>query len=332
MEKEKKKIGFWGRVNIAVAKLENYSVFLEEKTSLAVKYFFQIVFLMVVVIGILQTYNMMKQINKGYQYIQNELPDFSYENGKLTFPERVFAHDEEYDIYLIADTTEELTLETLQDYKKQIKTTGVILLKDKLIYKTASSENEYTYQMIMPQYGISALTKARMLQEIENIGLPGIAVTLFFVLSISLYMVQLVATLMDWLILTIFALITARVCRIPMTGRHCFTISIYALTLSIFWSMFYNIAYTTFGFYTEYFRLVYLLISYVYVVAVILMLKSDLLRQQAEVGKIVEVQKEIHEEQNPPEDKPEKKEKPEDDKTPQDDENTTNNEPDGSEI
>ena len=61
------------------------------------------------------------------------------------------------------------------------------------------------------------------------------------------------------------------------------------------------------------------------------MIKSDLLKQEVEVGRIVETQKEIHEELKNPEDKKEKK-KPEEKNPPQSDEKPTNEEPDGSEI
>ena len=89
MEKENKKIGFFTRVKIAVTKLENYGVFLEEKISIAMKYFFLIVLILSAVIAVFQTYDMMKVMQKGYQYVQNELPDFSYENGNLQFSERI---------------------------------------------------------------------------------------------------------------------------------------------------------------------------------------------------------------------------------------------------
>ncbi len=336
MEKENKKIGFFTRVKIAVTKLENYGVFLEEKISIAMKYFFLIVLILSAVIAVFQTYDMMKVMQKGYQYVQNELPDFSYENGNLQFSERIYAHDEEYDIYMIADTGEEITEETLQKYKSEIKSTGVIFLKNKAFYKNGSLEIEYDYQKLADQYGMTSFDKTGVLQEIDKIGMNGIAITIFFVMLFSIFMVQFVSILMDWLIMSLFALIVAKVCRISMNLKHCFNISIYALTLSIILSMLYNVAYIMLGFYTEYFRLVYLLISYVYVVAVILMIKSDLIKQQIELTKIVEVQKQVHEELKDSEEedkkenkKPEKEDKPKEEKP---EGSVSKDEPDGSEI
>ena len=337
MENEKK-IGFFSRIKIAVAKLEDYSMFLEEKTSVAIKYFFLIVLLLSLIMGIVETYSIMQMVSKGYQYMQHEMPDFSYENETLQFSENVNAYDDEFDFYMIADTSDNLTEEKMKEYRNQIKSVGVIFLKDKAIYKSGTEEIEYKYSDFANQYGLDTFDKARFLQEIDSIGIFGIAITIFLLIVVGVYIVQLVSIFMDWLIITIFAIIAARICRIIMPFKAAFNISIYALTLSIILSMVYNIAYYLAGFYTEYFRLVYLLISYVYVVAAILMMKSDLLKQQAEVGRIVEVQKKVHEEmENPEETEDDKKEnkKPEEkdkNKEKNPDDNAVDGEPDGSEI
>ncbi len=332
---ENKKIGFFSRVKMAVANLENYSIFLEEKSSVAVRYFFLIVLILAIVLAFVQTYGIMKIVGKGYQYIENELPDFSYEDGNLTFSERIYAYDEEYDIYMIADTGAEVTNEDLQEYENKIKSIGIIFLKDRLIYKNGNMELEYPYREIANQYGVGAFEKETLLQKMESIGMPTIAVTMFGTITISSYLIQMVAIFLDWLIITIFAVIAARICRMNMTFRHCFNISIYALTLSIILSMLYQIAYTIAGFYTDYFRIVYLLIAYVYVVAVILMIKSDLLKQHMEVAKIVEVQKQVHKELENPEKEEEKKKenkKTNDEETKKQEGDTPDEEPDGSEI
>lgn len=336
---ENKKIGFFSRIKIAVTKLENYSLFLEEKTSTAVKYFLLMVLILVISMGIVETYSMMKVVQKGYTYIQNELPDFSYENGELQFSDFAYAYDEEFDMYLIADTSPELTDEKLQEYREEIKSSGIIFLKDKAIYRTGDEEVSYSYTDLASQYNMETLNKEKLIEEINSVGLSGIAITIFVMIVFALYIVEVISILMDWVVMAIFALITARICGIKMTFKQAFNMSIYALTLSIILMILYNIAYYVAGFYTDYFRVVYLLISYVYVVASILMMKSDLLKQQMEVGKIVEEQKKVHEEHEEPEEKEgedekknKKPEKEKDKKEEKSDDDGVAGEPDGSEI
>lgn len=338
MENENKKLGFFARIKIAVAKLEDYSLFLEEKTSVAVKYFFLIVLFLTVVMAIVQTYDVMKMVHKGYNYIQNEMPDFSYENEKLNFAENINAYDEEFDFYMIADTDENMPEEKMQEYKDTVKSTGIMFFKDKVIYQLGSNQVEYSYKDFATQYGINSLNKEKLVEEVNSIGMVGIAVTIFMVVVVSLYIAQLISIFMDWLVVTIFTIIAARVCGMKISFQGAFNLSIYALTLSIILSMLYQIAYYLVGFYTDYFRVVYLLISYVYIVAVILMIKSDLLKQQVEVAKVVEIQNKVKqeledskekEEKKNENQKPEEKDKKEEEKS---EDKEVEGEPDGSEI
>lgn len=332
MENRNKKIGFFSRVKIAVTKLENYSIFLEEKTSVAVKYFFLIVLCLSIVIATVETYAIMPMLSKGMDYIRNELPEFSYANGNLEFSQKVQAYDEEYDITLIADTQEEISEENLQQYEKNIKNVGIIFLKDKAIYKAGGGLNEYYYGEISEQYNITSLDRALLIAELENVGLMGIAVSLFLLIIFGVYILQIMNIFMDWIVIAVFAYIVSRICRMNMTMKHTWNISIYALTLSIILTMLYSIAYYLVGFSTEYFRIWYLLVAYIYVVAVILMIKSDLMKQQIEVSKIVEEQNKVHEEK---ESVPEKEEQPEDKEEKEDKkekELPVDEEPDGSEI
>ena len=99
--------------------------------------------------------------------------------------------------------------------------------------------------------------------------------------------------------------------------KEIFNMSIYALTLSIVLYLIYICVNITTGFTIKYFDLAYEIISYIYIITAILMIKSDLIKQQIEIGKIVEEQKKVreekkqedNEEEKPKEDKEEKKEK-----------------------
>lgn len=335
METNEEKLRFFSRIKIAVIKLENYGVFLEEKMSIAVKYFFLIVLILALCIAIVETYSLMKIASKGYTYIKNELPEFSYSDGNLEFSHIVQSYDEEFNLYMIADTTEELTVEKLQEYKSNIKAMGIIFLKDNAIYISGNNEVKYLYSDFSSEYGITSFDRQTLIEKIDSIGLMGIALTMFSILLIGLYILQVVTIFMDWLIISIFAFFVAKICRINMTYKHIWNISIYALTFPIILTIIYNAAYYLTGFYTEYFRMVYLMIAYVYIVAVILMIKSDLIKQQIEVQKIVEVQKQVHEElKEKVNDKKEEENKNEDKKenNEEDNDDLLNQEPDGSEI
>lgn len=339
MENENiKKIGFFSRLKIAVTKIEEYGIFIQEKTSKAVKYFFLIVLILSACMAIVETYTIMKVVNKGYEYLANELPEFNYQDGSLEFSEFVDSYDSDFDIYMIADTSDDLTDEKVDEYKDKMKSIGVLFLKDRAIYKDGIMETEYKYSELSEEYGIDTLNKESLIEKVNSIGMVGIAVTLCAIILFGLYIIQIISVFMDWLMISIFAYVSAKICRTPINFKQSFNISIYALTLPIILSILYNTAYYLFDFYTEYFRLVYLLVAYVYVVAVILIIKSDMIKQQIVVQKIEKVQKEISEEAEEKEEQEDNKENndSEDKQEPENKEDDENDdiagEPDGSEI
>ena len=119
-----------------------------------------------------------------------------------------------------------------------------------------------------------------------------------------------------------------------------FVISIYALTLSIILSTIYTAVYSLTGFVIEYFNAMYLLIAYIYVIAAILIIKSDIIKQHVELQKIykveAQVKKELEEQKDKDKDENEENKKENEkkgkDKDEEDDQPVINREPDGSEI
>ena len=213
----------------------------------------------------------------------------------------------------------------------------MLLLKNKVIYKTDSNVYEELFENLARDYGVSSFDKNEIIEKIDSVGIVGAAVVMFLIMLIGIYIAQLLSVFLDWIMMAVFAAITASITRINISYKQAFNISIYAFTLPILFSMIYEISYSLFGFNSQYFRMIYLLITYVYIVAVLLMIKSDLVKQKIEVQKIVEIQKQVSEEGEEDTKEEDKTEEKSDDKTEKKEEknqedNNISNEPDGSEI
>ena len=339
MESKKEKLNFFSRVKLAVAKLEDYNIFIDEKVSVAIKYFFLIVLILASLLSVIETYDFFIRMNKGYDYIKNELPNFNYSNGNLEFSENVNSYDSEFNFYLISDTANACSTELIREYTNKIKSQGLILFKDKAVFMNSGNDIILDYLQLQEQYGIDELDNDILLTKIDSVGVIGITIMYFFVILLGIFIVEAISVFMDWIVLSLFAFCVAKISRTDLNVKQTFNISIYSLTLPIILYMIYSIANYSFGFYTKYFKTMYLLIAYVYVVAVILIIKSDLMKQKMEVGKIVEIQKEVNKELNELEDDKKESQMPEkdkeDDKATEDEKdegNTVEGEPDGSEI
>lgn len=136
--------------------------------------------------------------------------------------------------------------------------------------------------------------------------------------------------------------IVLRFLKIKMKYSKLYALSIYASTLSVILTIIYNMLNNLAGIYIDIFDYLTMLISYIYITAVIYMIRSDLVKQQIELIKIATVQAQVKEqlERKQKEKQEEKKqddnEEKKDNKNKKDDESekddVCDDEPDGSEI
>ena len=130
----------------------------------------------------------------------------------------------------------------------------------------------------------------------------------------------------------------SKIINVKFKYKSIFNMSVYSLTLSIILYMIYIVINIFTGFTIKYFEIAYNAIAYIYIITAMLMIKSDLIKQQIEVGKILEEQKKTREEkekeenkEKPKEDKDKKKDKENKEKK-KDKENKENGTPEGNEA
>ena len=271
---ENKKIGFFERIKLAIFKLEDYGMFLGERLSVAVKYFFLLILLVSIVTSIATTYTCSKMIKKFEVYAQNELPDFTFENANLKFSQNVDAYDNEFEFSFIADTNQEISKEIINNYKNKIVKLGLILLSDKAIFVANNDYLEIEYTQLIKEIGDITITNK---QDIINLLTPDtinyIIGNYFFVDVIGSYLYNIASVFLDVCVVAVFGWIASRFCGIYLKVIPVIQLSIYSLTLSLILSAIYSVTYVFTNFYIEYFDIIYLLIAYVYIIAAIFMVK-----------------------------------------------------------
>lgn len=106
-----------------------------------------------------------------------------------------------------------------------------------------------------------------------------------------------------------FGYITTLIARIKMRYVAIFNMSIYALTLSVLLNVIYIAVNAFITFNMEYFSVMYSAVAAIYLVAAILILKSEFIKKQQELIKIAEAKEIIKkEEQSKQEEEKEEKE------------------------
>lgn len=340
-----RKMGFFKRIQVSIFKVENYGEFVLEKTSVAINYFFKLILIVAIITSIATTVQTHTIVSKGFSYLKNEMPDFTLQDGIISFEEDTTGYDKDLDFYAVFSSKNELSDKQIDELEKDVKkyTYALIYLQDRIIYYDGNDFSAYKYEDIMSEYKLDIKNRYDVVNMFDSLGIGGIDFAYFAATFIASYALNLVNTFFDVVLVLCFAIIASRICGVNIPALKMLSLSIYSLTLSILLSALYTVVYTFTNFYIEYFQVMYIVVAYIYIIASILIIKSDVIKQKLELQKIIEVQKqvkkEIEEQKEEDKDKEKDKEK-EKDKDKEDnkedkgeeDEPVINREPDGSEI
>ena len=315
---KEKKMSFFKKIKNAIANFDEYQNFSKEKISISIKYFLKLMIIFSILISVFLTIRLYKEVETVKTSFIKECPDFKIENNTLLIDgeNKKYEKNFEYELLgLIIDSeSTDLEEEQTEQYQKEIA-----FLKDKMVIKTQEAETRMTYEDISKNQNINGLSKQQIL-DYANSNVMIIIYVIFFVATIIFaFIAYSIQILIDVFLLSIIGLIMSKIVAIKLKYKEVFNMSIYALTLSIVLYLIYICVNIMTGFTIKYFDLAYEIISYIYIITAILMIKSDLIKQQIEVGKIIEEQKKIreekqeedNEEEQPKENKKGKKEKKE---------------------
>ena len=127
-------------------------------------------------------------------------------------------------------------------------------------------------------------------------------------IAVSIFISYFMITLVDILILSLFGLFTCFITNIRMKYRALFNMSTYAITISVILRLIYEGLLLLANFKIKYFNVMYTSIAYICLAAAIFMIRSDLIKQQIELMKLVEEKKKKANEEEQETKKEEKKE------------------------
>ena len=340
--KELKGIGFFKKVKYSIFNIEKYAEMATEGLGKAVSYIAKLVAVLGIILSVWTLYQIYQMIQEGTNYVENEFPDFSYSDGTLTVDtDEVINIDNEQFGKIIIDTNTD-SEETINQYKNSINEagTGVIILKSEVIFKniTMIGEVSYNYKESLESMNIAEFNKQDLINYVRQGQINSVYVSLFVSLFIYSFAMYFVNTLWYAVIISIVGYFTMWILKMRIRYVAVFNMSIYALTLSTVLNIIYLLVNIFFNFNIEYFSIMYVTVATIYLLATIFIIKSDLIKKQGEVMKIIEAQeivkKEIEQKEKEEEEK-QKQEKPEEDKKENKDKkdkkgNLDNDEPEGS--
>ena len=318
--KEVKGMGFFKKVKYSIFNIEKYPEMATEGIGNTLSYIAKLVMILAVVLSVWTLYQTYQMINEGTSYLENEFPDFSYSDGTLTVDseEAIIIENEQFGKIIVDTNTD--SEETINQYLNQINEYGVgaLILKNRVVLKniTMIGEVSYNYQESFNSINLIEFSKQDVVNYVQNGEINSLYFSVFISLFIYSFAMYFINTLWYAIIIGIVGYFTMWMLKMKMRFVAVFNMAVYALTLSTILNIIYLTINMLFNFTIEYFSIMYITVATIYLLAAIFILKTDLMKKQEEVMKIVEAQqivkKELEEQEK--EEKKEKKERKKEDK------------------
>ena len=345
MEAEKNKnINFFKKVWYSITKFEKYPDMAAEGVYKAIKYITILMIVLSIFLTISSLIESKKMVTDLSQYIQDNIPDFSYQDGKVSMDieQPILLDNIQYNgiDYIIINPN--LENDTDKDnYKNENGKIGttVYFFKNQIVLENKNENGEkqtqeYTYQDFIQSYtqeNITQFNKDELVDYLTSEKMNSFYIRYAMSIIIYLVLMNIIVGLLDSVELAVLGWITSLTARIKMRFTAIFNMAIYSLTLSILLNCIYVIINYFTDFTIEYFSIAYITIAYVYLAASIFIIKDDYLKKQEIVEKIKQEQEKVREEIKEQESqKEEKKEKKEKEK--EEEKENNNEEPKGSEA
>ena len=320
MEEEIVNIPKYKKFWLSITKFERYPEMATEGVGRAFGYLTWLVFIFAIIFAMALIIKFADLAKKGIDFLDKNFNEISYSEGALTID--AVNKSITTDMGNIVVNTEELSEEQLKQYenKKSYTDVEIVWLREYVLLKYNEEVVKINYKDVLENMQIKQFDKATALNFLrEKFNSPKIYIMYFIVITIYLFISYFIATLLDAIMLSLFGMITTAFARIQIRYRALFNMAVYSITISTVLQLIYMIVKTFTGFNIKYFDLMYTAISFICLTAAIFMIKSDVIRQQIELMKVIEIKKkeqeeEKQEEEKKEEDNEEKKEDKKEDK------------------
>ena len=302
---EEKKLSFFKKIKISILDFDGYQNLAAEKISRTVGYIILLMLIFSLIVAGTYVIKFYQTIGQIRNYISNEVSEITYENYELNIIQN---NGEEISRITVNDTvpvkiiinTQTSDETKIQESMEEIRSeeNGILILKDRIIIKNEFSTNlmEYSYKSISEQYNINKIDKNELISLLSGSQINTLYLMFFGIVTIYMLVIYLSTMLVDVLFLTILTYIVTRIAGLRLKYSAIYNIATYSLTLPILLNIIYFVVNAFTGFTIEYFQIMYTAIASIYIITSILMIKSDVIKKQLELNRIIEEQERVKQE------------------------------------
>lgn len=320
MEKEIR-LSFFRRMKMSIFDFDKYHIIASEGLGRAMMYLIKLMLLFALVMSAALIIKVSQLLDQGIEYFSSNVPNFYFENNEFVLDSEtdVTIENHEYtDFKIILTNSETYSEDEIRDFDGLTVafTKKHVLLKQ----QNSTSITTQTYEELGNTIDLNEINKDYIVNMFSGENSYNILANIFAVIFISTFLTYFLTAILDTIALSLLGFIVSRLIRIPFKYGALYSLSISAITLPVILNAIYLIVNMFTGFVIPYFQIMYTLIAYVYLIAALLIMRSEIIKKKVQI-QIEIMNKNYNPEELQNQDKKNEKEQNKDEKNKEKDDN-----------
>lgn len=278
-EYKKIKLSFFKKIKVSIIDFDKYYIIASESVSRTIGYLVKLFILFSVIVSIAVTYKVADTIKDVCNNIEKDVPSFKLTDNTFSVDSEEIIRIEKNDGYInlkvIMDNSDEY-----EQYKQELETyNGYAIALNKHNFTAKISGGNvvsFSYEEIKDNFANDiSITKESIINILTD---TNVYILVFAYIVIVLFLIYFVSMLIDIFALSLLGLIITKIVRLPLTYSSVLAIAASSTTLPIILNLLYLLANVLMNFTMPQFQTMITLVSYIYLIAGILILRSNLIK------------------------------------------------------
>ena len=283
MEKEIR-LSFFRRLKMSIFDFDKYHIIASEGLGRAMLYLIKLILLFALIISAATAVKVSQLLDEGIAYLNNNVPNFYFQDSKFVLENDsdVIMENHEYtDFRIILTNSESYSEDEIRDFDGMV----LVFTKNNLLLKqqNGTSITSQDYADLNETININDVNKEYIINMFLGEGAYTILANIFAVIFISTFLTYFLTGILDTVALSLLGFIISRIIRIPLKYGALYSLSISAITLPVILNAIYMVVNMFTGFVIPYFQIMYTLISYVYLIAALLIMRSEIIKKKVQI-------------------------------------------------
>lgn len=299
--KDTQKLSFWKKLKISITDFEKYQELAVEKIGKTFLYLVLLMLIFNIIVAGIYTYKFSATIDEAKTYITDNIETITFEENKLHIlpkdGEDLIRIEDEASGTKIMINTQITNTEEVQAYIDEVKSSEncILILEDKIMIKNEllMAPYSYSYANLAEQYNIKHIDKQELINLLSGNNFTTILIYFFGIMFIYMFVMYFSTALVDIFILSILAYVVSVITKMRLKFSAVYNIAAYSITLPVLLNLIYFVVNAFTGFTIKYFEVMYTAVASIYIITAILMIKSDAIKKQMELTKIIEEQEKV---------------------------------------